>query len=62
LIEKLMPPPEGIETVSLTGMTSKKHKPDAVNVEIATTIFARDYKGLSNFGTNGVIECRRKQE
>lgn len=29
---------------------------DAVQTDIATTLLARDYKGLSNYGSNGVIE------
>lgn len=28
-------------------------------IDIATTLLARDYKGLNNFGSNGVIEYER---
>lgn len=31
-------------------------EPDGRLSNIATTILARDYKGLSDFGANGVIE------
>lgn len=29
---------------------------DAIQTDVATTLLARDYKGLSNYGSNGVIE------
>ena len=28
------------------------------HTDIATTLMARDYKGLNNYGTNGVIEWK----
>lgn len=31
-------------------------------IDIAQTLMARDYKGLSNYGSNGVIETRRIDE
>jgi len=47
------------EPVLLSGMVSEKYEPDAKRIDVATTIMARDFKGLSNFGTNGVIECKK---
>lgn len=44
------------ETLLLKGMSSKKYEPYAEKVDISTTLCARDYKGLNNFGQNGVIE------
>lgn len=44
------------ETLLLRGMASKKYEPYAEKVDISTTLCARDYKGLNNFGQNGVIE------
>lgn len=44
------------ETLLLKGMASKKYEPYAEKVDICTTLCARDYKGLNNFGQNGVIE------
>lgn len=44
------------ETLLLKGMSSKKYELYAEKVDISTTLCARDYKGLNNFGQNGVIE------
>lgn len=42
------------------GSSDKKRKPSFYKSDIATTLLSRDYKGLSNFASNGVIEVERK--
>lgn len=44
--------------VSLKGMGSKNLEPSAELIDVACTIMAIDWKGLSNYGTNGVIEWK----
>ena len=44
------------------GSTNEKQRPDMHSTEIATTILARDYKGLSNYGSNGVVEIWSKDD
>lgn len=46
------------ETLLLKGMSSKKYNPYAEKADISRTICARDYKGLNNFGQNGVVEWK----
>ena len=46
------------EVVLLKGMSSLKYEPSAERIDNAATLCARDYKGLNNFGTNGVIEWK----
>ena len=46
------------ETVLLRNMIDKNKEPSADAVDVACTLMARDYKGLSNYGANGVLECR----
>ena len=46
------------ETLLLKGMSSNKYDPYAEKADISRTICARDYKGLNNFGQNGVIEWK----
>ena len=48
-----------MEPVLLKGMVDKDLEPTATKQEVATTLLARDYKGLNNFGTNGVIEWKQ---
>ena len=43
-----------MEAVLLSCQGSKFEK----FTDTATTLMARDYKGLNNFGTNGVIEWK----
>lgn len=38
------------------GSADKTRKPDFQFADIAVTLMARDYKGLNNYGSNGVIE------
>lgn len=47
-----------ITTVILKNMGSsdKKRQPSCKEVSVATTLLSRDYKGLSNFASNGVVE------
>ena len=49
-----------IEGVVLKGMISDEMQPEAIKTDVAVTLMARDYKGLNNFGTNGVIEKETK--
>ena len=46
------------ETLLLKGMVDKTIEPTASKIDVSTTIMARDYKGLNNYGTNGVIELK----
>lgn len=46
------------ETLLLKGMVDKDIEPTASIIDVSTTIMARDYKGLNNYGTNGVIEWK----
>ena len=46
------------ETLLLKGMVDKDIEPTASMIDVSTTIMARDYKGLNNYGTNGVIEWK----
>ena len=41
------------------GTSSDKYEPDARQTDVACTICARYYKGIANYGDNGVIECQR---
>ena len=47
-----------MEAVLLKGMVDKNLEPTATMQDVATTLLARDYKGVNNFGTNGVIEWK----
>ena len=40
------------------GSSDESRVPDARKTDIATTLLSRDYKGLSNYGSNGVIEIK----
>ena len=46
------------ETVLLKGMVDKNIEPTANKINVSATLMSRDYKGLNNFGTNGVIEWK----
>ena len=43
-------------TVCVKNMIDKNARASAVRQDIATTLMSRDYKGMNNYGTNGVIE------
>lgn len=43
------------------GSSDKKRIPDYKTVNVATTLLSRDYKGLGNFASNGVIEIDIKK-
>lgn len=43
------------------GSSDKDRIPDYKIVDIATTLLSRDYKGLGNYGSNGVIEIEFKK-
>lgn len=47
------------ETVLLKGMVDKELEPQALKIDVSSTLMSRDYKGLNNYGTNGVIECQK---
>lgn len=42
--------------------SDKARTPDGKLTEIAATLMARDYKGLSNYGSNAVIEYKRCED
>ena len=42
------------------GSSDKSREPGLELSDISCTILARDYKGLSNYGSNGVIEIYEK--
>ena len=46
------------ETVLLKNMMNDK-TPEIKVTDEATTLMARDYKGLNNFGFNGVLEWQK---
>ena len=46
------------ETLLLKGMVDKDIEPAASVIDVSATIMSRDYKGLNNYGTNGVIEWK----
>ena len=48
------------ETVLLKGMVDKQLEPQAQKIDVSSTLMSRDYKGLNNYGTNGVIEWKKK--
>ena len=43
-------------TVCVKNMIDKNAKPEAKAIDVATTLMARDYKGMNNYGANGVIQ------
>ena len=45
------------DAVLLSGMSSENRTPDIKQINVACTLCARDYKGLNNYGSNGVLEC-----
>ena len=48
-----------METVLLKGMIDKQLEPQAQKIDVSSTLMSRDYKGINNYGTNGVIECQK---
>lgn len=55
---------KNIITVILKNMGSsdKKRHPSCKQSDVATTLLSRDWKGLSNFASNGIVEviCEKK--
>lgn len=43
------------------GSSDKKRIPDCWESDVATTLLSRDWKGLSNYASNGVIEVERNE-
>lgn len=43
------------------GSSDKKRVPDCWESDVATTLLSRDWKGLSNYASNGVIEIERNK-
>jgi hypothetical protein len=41
------------------GSSDENRTPGARETDVSATLLSRDYKGLSNYGSNGVIECER---
>ena len=52
---------QGGESILLRncGSSDEKRTPEAKQTDIAATLLSRDYKGLSNYGSNAVLECER---
>ena len=48
-----------IETIIMKNMGNKDGIPDYKLTNVACTLKARDWKGLDNFGTSGVVECQK---
>ena len=44
-----------IETVIMKNMINKNLNPEAKITDVACTLMARDFKGICNYGSNGVI-------
>ena len=40
------------------GSSDKTRIPEAKKIDIAATLLSRDYKGLSNYASNGAIEWK----
>lgn len=40
----------------MKNMIDKSKEVEAEKIDVAGTLMARDYKGVNNFGMNGVIE------
>lgn len=49
---------ESIVLQNLASADENRH-PNAYKTDIAVTLLSRDYHGLSNYGSNGVIECQK---
>ena len=43
------------------GSSDKKREPLFWRSDVATTLLSRDWKGLSNYASNGVIEVERNK-
>ena len=43
------------------GSSDKKRDPNYTITNIGTALLSRDYKGLNNYGSNGVIEIEYKK-
>lgn len=41
------------------GSSNENRIPECKMTAVSPTILARDYKGLSNYKTGGVIECKK---
>lgn len=46
-------------TIFMKNMVDKTKDVEAEKIDVAGTLMARDYKGINNFGMNGVIECQK---
>ena len=47
------------QTIFMKNMIDKTKEVEAEKINVAGTLMARDYKGINNFGMNGVIECQK---
>lgn len=43
----------------MKNMVDKTKEVSAEKIEVASTLMARDYKGVGNYGSNGVVECQK---
>ena len=48
----------GAETILMKNMIDKSKAVDVEKIDVASTLMARDYKGVSNYAFNGVVECQ----
>lgn len=48
-----------VETVIMKNMGNKDGIPEGKHIDIACTLKARDWKGMDNFGTAGIVEYAR---
>lgn len=42
--------------VLLKNMIDTSKEPELEIIDVSTTLLARDYKGLNNYGSNGVLQ------
>ena len=50
---------DGTVIIKNCGSSDESRIPEAKPTNIATTLLARDFKGISNYGSNAVLECQR---
>lgn len=49
----------GGQPIFMKNMIDKTKEVEAEKIDVAGTLMARDYKGVNNFGMNGVVECQK---
>ena len=43
----------------MKNMIDKSKDVEAEKIDVAGILMVRDYKGVNNFGMNGVVECQK---